>query len=265
MERLTELGFHLLDLPLEPQWGKMVLYSVVLKCLDPILTIVCTLAHRDPCKLVLAHFFPFLATGVTSFQFWYHWKREEKLLQIRPRRNLGQMHWVITLCYWKPSKDGKLRRILDLSDCSVLSTSSIRLPWRWSMGFVHSYSVSFEPPALFVLVDKVTFVTSMQTLTTGQWSRLPCLLVVTLTWFALIGNEGSWSQRMNERSDSIHLHSCLLIQVQVIEEIQTKCCKDFPLIGSCMKNWPRLEQFLVRKSARPSILFPLLYLLVHHD
>ncbi|KAI1301810.1 3'-5' RNA helicase YTHDC2 [Halotydeus destructor] len=47
-EQLTELGVHLLDLPVEPHLGKMILYSVVLKCLDPILTIVCTLAYRDP-------------------------------------------------------------------------------------------------------------------------------------------------------------------------------------------------------------------------
>lgn len=47
-EELTELGLHLLDLPIEPRLGKMVLYSVVLKCLDPILTIVCSLACRDP-------------------------------------------------------------------------------------------------------------------------------------------------------------------------------------------------------------------------
>ncbi|XP_054714089.1 3'-5' RNA helicase YTHDC2-like [Uloborus diversus] len=47
-EELTELGLHLLDLPIEPRLGKMVLYSVVLKCLDPVLTIVCCLAYRDP-------------------------------------------------------------------------------------------------------------------------------------------------------------------------------------------------------------------------
>jgi HrpA-like RNA helicase len=39
-EDLTELGHHLADLPVEPRLGKMVLYAVVLKCLDPILTIV---------------------------------------------------------------------------------------------------------------------------------------------------------------------------------------------------------------------------------
>ncbi|XP_018417993.1 PREDICTED: probable ATP-dependent RNA helicase YTHDC2 [Nanorana parkeri] len=47
-EDLTELGYHLVDLPVEPHLGKMVLCAVVLKCLDPILTIACTLAYRDP-------------------------------------------------------------------------------------------------------------------------------------------------------------------------------------------------------------------------
>ncbi|XP_018589914.1 3'-5' RNA helicase YTHDC2 isoform X2 [Scleropages formosus] len=47
-EDLTELGYHLADLPIEPRLGKMVLCAVVLKCLDPILTIACTLAHGEP-------------------------------------------------------------------------------------------------------------------------------------------------------------------------------------------------------------------------
>ena len=51
-EDLTELGHHLADLPVEPRYGKMVLYSVVLKCLDPVLTIACSLAYRDPCKFI---------------------------------------------------------------------------------------------------------------------------------------------------------------------------------------------------------------------
>lgn len=46
-EDVTELGHHLLDLPVEPRLGKAVLYSIVLKCLDPVLTIVCCLAHRS--------------------------------------------------------------------------------------------------------------------------------------------------------------------------------------------------------------------------
>jgi len=34
-----ELSHHLLDLPVEPRLGKMLLYSIVLKCLlDPVLT-----------------------------------------------------------------------------------------------------------------------------------------------------------------------------------------------------------------------------------
>lgn len=50
-EDLTELGHHLADLPIEPRLGKMVLYAVVLKCLDPVLTIVCSLAYKDPFML----------------------------------------------------------------------------------------------------------------------------------------------------------------------------------------------------------------------
>ncbi|XP_028274222.1 3'-5' RNA helicase YTHDC2 [Parambassis ranga] len=50
-EDLTDLGYHLADLPVEPHLGKMVLCAVVLKCLDPILTIACTLAYRDPFTL----------------------------------------------------------------------------------------------------------------------------------------------------------------------------------------------------------------------
>ncbi|AWP14850.1 putative ATP-dependent RNA helicase YTHDC2 [Scophthalmus maximus] len=47
-EDLTDLGYHLAELSVEPHLGKMVLCAVVLKCLDPILTIACTLAYRDP-------------------------------------------------------------------------------------------------------------------------------------------------------------------------------------------------------------------------
>ncbi|KAM7024310.1 3'-5' RNA helicase YTHDC2-like [Acridotheres tristis] len=47
-EDLTELGYHLSELPVEPHLGKMVLYAVVLKCLDPVLTIACALACQDP-------------------------------------------------------------------------------------------------------------------------------------------------------------------------------------------------------------------------
>ncbi|XP_071436889.1 3'-5' RNA helicase YTHDC2-like isoform X2 [Pithys albifrons albifrons] len=47
-EDLTELGYHLTELPVEPHLGKMVLCAIALKCLNPVLTIVCALAYRDP-------------------------------------------------------------------------------------------------------------------------------------------------------------------------------------------------------------------------
>jgi hypothetical protein len=44
-EDITELGNHLLDLPVEPKLGKMILLSVPLKCLDPVLTIAACLCY----------------------------------------------------------------------------------------------------------------------------------------------------------------------------------------------------------------------------
>ena len=47
-EDLSEMGHHLADLEVEPRYGKMILYGVVLKCLDPILTIAASLSYKDP-------------------------------------------------------------------------------------------------------------------------------------------------------------------------------------------------------------------------
>lgn len=45
-EDVTELGHHLLDLPLPPRLAKMVITATVLKCLDPVLTIAACLAYK---------------------------------------------------------------------------------------------------------------------------------------------------------------------------------------------------------------------------
>lgn len=47
-EELTFLGRHLANLPLPPQVGKMLLFAVLFKCLDPVLTLACGTAYRDP-------------------------------------------------------------------------------------------------------------------------------------------------------------------------------------------------------------------------
>lgn len=47
-EDVTELGYRLVDLPVDVQLGKMLLYSILLKCLDPVLTIVSALSVKDP-------------------------------------------------------------------------------------------------------------------------------------------------------------------------------------------------------------------------
>ncbi|GJQ88173.1 putative helicase [Trypoxylus dichotomus] len=47
-EKLTRLGTHLLQLSVEPHLAKMLIYSVIFKCVDPVLTIVATLTHKEP-------------------------------------------------------------------------------------------------------------------------------------------------------------------------------------------------------------------------
>uniref|UniRef100_A0A1Y1L8Q9 RNA helicase n=1 Tax=Photinus pyralis TaxID=7054 RepID=A0A1Y1L8Q9_PHOPY len=47
-EELTVLGQHLIQLSIDPKLGKMLIYAIVFRCLDPVLTIVSCLAYRDP-------------------------------------------------------------------------------------------------------------------------------------------------------------------------------------------------------------------------
>lgn len=52
-EDLTELGYHLVNFPIELKYGKMILYSIVLKCFDPILIITSALSVNEPSKFKL--------------------------------------------------------------------------------------------------------------------------------------------------------------------------------------------------------------------
>ena len=45
---MTDVGRRLVDLPVEPRLGKMILVATGLKCLDPVLSIVSCLARDDP-------------------------------------------------------------------------------------------------------------------------------------------------------------------------------------------------------------------------
>lgn len=47
-EDVTEMGYRLVDLPVDVQLGKMLLYSILMRCLDPVLTIVSALSVKDP-------------------------------------------------------------------------------------------------------------------------------------------------------------------------------------------------------------------------
>ena len=48
-EDMTEIGTHLANMPGDLKLAKMILYSITLKCLDPILIIASSLSVGDPC------------------------------------------------------------------------------------------------------------------------------------------------------------------------------------------------------------------------
>lgn len=54
-ENITYLGRHLADLPVDCHLGKCLLYSIVLRCLDPVVTIVAALSVKDPFMLPLGN------------------------------------------------------------------------------------------------------------------------------------------------------------------------------------------------------------------
>ena len=47
-EQLTPLGFHLAQLPMDPQTGKMILFGAIFNCLDPVLSVAASLSFKDP-------------------------------------------------------------------------------------------------------------------------------------------------------------------------------------------------------------------------
>eukprot|EP00249_Psilotum_nudum_P020389 c27681_g1_i1 orf=52-3915(+) len=53
-EKLTELGRQLGSLPVHPSTCKMLLFAILLNCLDPALTIACATGYRDPFVLPMA-------------------------------------------------------------------------------------------------------------------------------------------------------------------------------------------------------------------
>ena len=45
-EQLTPLGFHLAQLPMDPQTGKMILFGAIFGCLDPVLSVAASLSFK---------------------------------------------------------------------------------------------------------------------------------------------------------------------------------------------------------------------------
>ena len=44
---MTTQGFHLAQLPMDPQTGKMILFGAIFGCLDPVLSVAASLSFKD--------------------------------------------------------------------------------------------------------------------------------------------------------------------------------------------------------------------------
>lgn len=51
-EDMTDLGAHLINMPIDLNLAKMILFSIAMKCLDPVLVIACSLSYEEPCNLI---------------------------------------------------------------------------------------------------------------------------------------------------------------------------------------------------------------------
>ena len=49
-EDMSDLGVYLINMPIELNLAKMIIFSLVLKCLDPIVTIACGISVGEPCR-----------------------------------------------------------------------------------------------------------------------------------------------------------------------------------------------------------------------
>lgn len=103
-EDLTELGRHLAELPVEPCYGKMILHSLVLKCLDPILTIACALAYKDPCECLIVSLLTYLRYDLSLACVDDLWMILFAIIRTpSPCSNMGLPHppWIRSqLVYW---------------------------------------------------------------------------------------------------------------------------------------------------------------------
>lgn len=50
-ENVTPLGAHLTRMPVDCEYGKMLLYAILLRCIDPVVTIVSILSAKEPFQL----------------------------------------------------------------------------------------------------------------------------------------------------------------------------------------------------------------------
>nr|XP_027198255.1 3'-5' RNA helicase YTHDC2-like [Dermatophagoides pteronyssinus] len=84
-ENLTTLGQMLIDISIEPHYAKMIIFSILLRCLDPILTIVCALS--SPKSL-------YQQLQADSLQLLDEDNQQDEFHSIRNGMNNSQMHRI---------------------------------------------------------------------------------------------------------------------------------------------------------------------------
>lgn len=67
-EHLTPLGYHLANLPVDPQAGKMILLAALFGCLDPITSVAASLSFKDAFLLPMVCSF-----AERIFIFYFHY------------------------------------------------------------------------------------------------------------------------------------------------------------------------------------------------
>ena len=83
-ERLTPLGYHLANLPVNPRIGKIILFAAMFSCLSPVLTIASSLGFKEPFVIPLVSCRVVCGSGtVGKYSLHMHASRPECCLQHR--------------------------------------------------------------------------------------------------------------------------------------------------------------------------------------
>lgn len=97
-ESITDLGIHLANMPVECQLGKMILYSIMLRCLDPVVTIVSALSVKDPFTIPVGNHGESITTNQIKREFAKNSLSDHQMLLNAFNEWSTQMHHQADFC-----------------------------------------------------------------------------------------------------------------------------------------------------------------------